>query len=94
MTNTILNYLSIHFLIKEGALINSFSPLFELNQYVFVSKTMESQIIIPKIPHFFIPTRRNTVNTGKISDYSEPWGILNGEPQITQITQITQIKND
>jgi len=24
-------------------------------------------------------------------DYSEPWGILNGEPQITQITQI---KND
>ena len=32
---------------------------------------------------FFIPTRKNTVNT--------PWGILNGEPQITQITQI---KND
>ena len=27
----------------------------------------------------------------KIIDYSEPWGILNGEPQITQITQI---KND
>ena len=39
----------------------------------------------------------------KIRDYSAPWGILNGEPQIThekndkrnhRLTQISQIKKD
>ncbi|SPF35359.1 hypothetical protein SBF1_1490004 [Candidatus Desulfosporosinus infrequens] len=60
-----------------------------------LNKLLSISLFYPKIPHFFIPTRKNTVNT--------PWGILNGEPQIThekndkrnhRLTQISQIKKN